>query len=670
MTETSARRNAPAGASPAPAGLRDPAMLHGGAAHRMPTEIVGIPARDYDHALRWLTASDQKVASEIARALVEVRDKKLYLQQGHSRWTPYLRAFVGRTARWAQYEMQRHRALMVLPVLAEDFEEGRITRSHLRLILPVATPETQDLWVQRGRPLSVRELEKQVALERLVRRQAALARSEAPGETTAAPGAPAEAGGDGPAPPRRRRRVVMAPLAVAVLVAEAVEVARKLEGYHIGTGRALEMMAMETLAGLPSDPDAAGGTATAGGSSDAPAETETPEGRTNRAAGSVETLGDHDLLRRELGAEWARIHEQMEKVTRLWSDLPRDLPDVLLHGALATSAPAHRRLVFWIAVQRRLDALRGRLLRVVRDLHLPSLGFAGLGPYVRERMGLSLSEAQELIRLDEALCRLPVAFRMYAAGRLTRCAAWLVCRVTTPVTDRAWTRFALTHTHRLLEAAVEASVLQREIDPKAWRRGGGLPPPNTSFADASRMCSLLRTAAGLAPEPTARIQLPLDSSQQVVYRQALDSLRAAYGAGRPEWWYLGALARHFLDTWQHVDDDVRRTIARKVIQRDNYTCAAPECLQRGGLEADHIDPRSNGGGDEGWNQVSECHRDHHILRHGIGSLRLWGRAPDGLYVTAGSRVYRKDRLIRPVFHDAQLDAGPWAGPMIDATRWS
>ncbi len=90
MIETSARRNAPAGAASAPADLLDAAMLHGGAAHRMPRAPADVPARDYDDALRWLTASDQKVASEVARALVEVRDKKLYLQQGYSRWTPYL----------------------------------------------------------------------------------------------------------------------------------------------------------------------------------------------------------------------------------------------------------------------------------------------------------------------------------------------------------------------------------------------------------------------------------------------------------------------------------------------------------------------------------------------------------------------------------------------------
>ncbi len=453
----------------------------------------------------------------------------------------------------------------------------------------------------------MRELEKQVALERAALKQAASAQVQAPG--SAAPGAPQEAVEAESPLRRRRRRVVMAPPAVAVLVAEAVEVARKLAGYQIGTGQAVEMMAMETLAGLPSDPDAAGGTAPAGGSSDAPAPTEPQAGGSGGGADTEATLGDHDRLGSELGAEWARIHEQMETQTRLWSDLPRDLPDVFLHGVPTTSAPAHRRLVFWITVQRRLDALRGRLLRVVRDLHLQSLGFAGLGQYARERMGLSLTETQDLIRLDEALCRLPVAFRMYASGRLGRCAAWLVCRVATPATDRAWTRSALNRTHRLLEAAVEASVLRRETDPKAWRRYGGLPPSGASFAGAARMCSLLRTAAGLSPEPTARIQLVLDIHQQAVYQQALDSLRAAYGAGRPEWWYLGALARHFLDTWQHVDDDVRRTIARKVIQRDNDTCAAPECLQRGGLESDHVEQRSHGGGDEGWNQVPECHRD-------------------------------------------------------------
>jgi len=166
----------------------------------------------------------------------------------------------------------------------------------------------------------------------------------------------------------------------------------------------------------------------------------------------------------------------------------------------------HRRVVFWTGLQGRLDAVRGRLLRLVAEHgYARELGFAGLGQYVRERLGLSLREAQELIRLDRVLCKLPVAMRMYASGRLGRRAAWLVSRVATSGTDRAWTRFALTHTLRLLEAVVEKAELERQAAPESWRSHGGMPPSGATFAEATRMCSLLKEEPEAGRQPTARI---------------------------------------------------------------------------------------------------------------------------------------------------------------------
>jgi hypothetical protein len=53
----------------------------------------------YDDALRWLTASDRVVADQAARALLEVKEGRLRVAQGHARWSTYLRAFVPKTAR-------------------------------------------------------------------------------------------------------------------------------------------------------------------------------------------------------------------------------------------------------------------------------------------------------------------------------------------------------------------------------------------------------------------------------------------------------------------------------------------------------------------------------------------------------------------------------------------
>ncbi|MCI0574061.1 MAG: DUF222 domain-containing protein, partial [Myxococcaceae bacterium] len=173
-----------------------------------------------------------------------------------------------------------------------------------------------------------------------------------------------------------------------------------------------------------------------------------------------------------------------------WSELPKDLPEVILTGAPPDDAGAHERVQFYSAVMGRLDAVRGRLLRVVEDRrHAGRLRFSGVGQYVRERMGLSFWEARDLIRLDRALTDLPLAFRMYAAGKLGRRAAWLVTRVAHlggSRTEAEWVRYAMTHTLRVLEAAVDAMLRRFQTDREGWLEGGNRPPVGASFGEVLR----------------------------------------------------------------------------------------------------------------------------------------------------------------------------------------
>ncbi|MCI0673773.1 MAG: hypothetical protein L0Y64_25265, partial [Myxococcaceae bacterium] len=213
-----------------------------------------------------------------------------------------------------------------------------------------------------------------------------MARQEKAQERAAVPEAPV---------PHTRR--VPAPAGVAVILDEVTEVARKVAGYHVRAGQALEMMAAEVISGLP---------ARAGPSAEAVSGQAPPGGDRGAGyrAGNGSVLGDHEELRREPGPGWEAIHRDMERLTGLWSELPKDLPEVILTGAPPDDAGAHERVQFYSAVMGRLDAVRGRLLRVVEDRrHAGRLRFSGLGQYVRERMGLSFREARDLIRLDRAL---------------------------------------------------------------------------------------------------------------------------------------------------------------------------------------------------------------------------------------------------------------------------
>ncbi len=639
----------------------------------------------YDETLRWLAASDRIVSDQSARALLEMKEGKLHVKEGHARWSTYLRAFVPMTARWCQQEMRRARALRDYHSLAAAWAAGALSKSHLRVVLRAVTPETEEAWLQRSSGATVRELEEMANSEREVNEGVEAAPDTKQDDAEEA---------------RSTRRIVMAPPGVAVLVSEAVEVARKKAFYQIGIGAAVEMMSMETMAGLmeyrPSSDQSAHVTASAA--------VEAPPSVGERAPGGGEapdagvaapdvgeggpdvskhgenadppangrrniSLGDHVDLRREMGAGWEVIHRQMEEATGRWRDLPSDLPELLIHGAPADDAGAHERVVFWTGLQGRLDAVRGRLLRIVEKEYLHrALDFAGFGQYVRERMGLSLRDAHELVRLDCALERLPVTFGMYASGRLGRLAAWLVSRVARARTDRAWTKFAMTHTLRLLEVVVEGALLKREADPQGWERDGGLPPQDATFPDAIRMCSDLN---GVAPggNATARVEFLLDPEQLACYEAMLERLREVAGRDRPEWFCLAVMAQYFLNCYGDEDNlaspaRVRRMFHRIVIVRDNYTCRAPECLQRGGLEADHMELRSEGGQTTHENMIALCVADHQFMKHTARTLALSGMAPDHVTVRMGSRVYLNDHLIEPVLDEAVLDEDPWRPGMV------
>jgi hypothetical protein len=136
------------------------------------------------------------------------------------------------------------------------------------------------------------------------------------------------------------------------------------------------------------------------------------------------------------------------------------------------------------------------------------------------------------------------------------------------------------------------------------------------------------------------------------------------GLDRPEWWGLAVMAQYFLNCYRHEDTlaspaRLRGMFHRRIIARDNYTCRAPECLQRGGLEADHVVLRSRGGPTTNDNMVSLCAADHRFMKHTAGTLSLWGEAPDRVSVKMGSRAYLNDHLIEPAVDEAVFEEDPW-----------
>jgi 5-methylcytosine-specific restriction endonuclease McrA len=84
------------------------------------------------------------------------------------------------------------------------------------------------------------------------------------------------------------------------------------------------------------------------------------------------------------------------------------------------------------------------------------LGFARVGDWARERVGLSARQVQDLARTGAALERLPLAGAALVSGALTWSQVRLVCRVAVPEDETAWVSRARALPVRKLEHEVRA----------------------------------------------------------------------------------------------------------------------------------------------------------------------------------------------------------------------
>jgi len=109
---------------------------------------------------------------------------------------------------------------------------------------------------------------------------------------------------------------------------------------------------------------------------------------------------------------------------------------------------------------------------------------------------------------------------------------------------------------------------------------------------------------------------------------------------------LDAMLEHCFETWALPNAKVPRD--HRVFERDGWRCTVPGCSSYRNLHNHHIEYRSHGGPDDGWNRTTLCAAHHQRAVHqGIGRIRIRGRAPDGLHYELplvtygpGERIFR------------------------------
>ncbi|MDQ7826440.1 MAG: HNH endonuclease signature motif containing protein [Candidatus Eremiobacteraeota bacterium] len=118
-----------------------------------------------------------------------------------------------------------------------------------------------------------------------------------------------------------------------------------------------------------------------------------------------------------------------------------------------------------------------------------------------------------------------------------------------------------------------------------------------------------------------------------IFLARLSQVEGAESPILPEEKFLAALLADYLVTEGTLKKAAHH---HKILKRDRFRCQSPGCRCRRNLHVHHIIRRSQGGTDDPWNLITLCEACHLHLLHGLRTLTVKGRAPDGLTFTFGS----------------------------------
>jgi hypothetical protein len=123
-------------------------------------------ARELDARLRELVALGNRVDAEVAFALAEMKERGLFRVLGYSRITDYADWELEVPKAKARALIEITKRLPELPQITDAFVSGRVPWTKTRLIVRVATVDTEEHWLHEAEVLSVRGLESAVAREK------------------------------------------------------------------------------------------------------------------------------------------------------------------------------------------------------------------------------------------------------------------------------------------------------------------------------------------------------------------------------------------------------------------------------------------------------------------------------------------------------------------------
>jgi hypothetical protein len=374
-------------------------------------------ARAADERLLELAASlaaARPVLGVLASALV---GRRLYETLGFRSLGDYGRERLGVGARVIREWARVWRRLEGLPRLRSAVLAGEVSWTAARLVVGLATAETERACVEAIRGRTVRAVGAIVAAFR----------------ASAPPGGASEPGDD-----EDSERVSVAMRCTrreALLWSVAVELARRTAGEELALWECAEKIAAEA--------------ASAWGASRAnpgPAEPDGPA--VPESSGHEHGLRDRAFPR--LGWRARR------------GCLPEGIAGLARGAPLLPAREVDRRLRSVIAFLQSMDFEMGCILREMQARGLfRELGFPGLERYAAERLDLSVSTTRRLVALARAQGPAPEVARAYRDGRIHAFQARVLARVADPASARGWVERARAVSLRRLER--DADALPRDF---------------------------------------------------------------------------------------------------------------------------------------------------------------------------------------------------------------
>ncbi|MBI3768651.1 MAG: HNH endonuclease [Deltaproteobacteria bacterium] len=599
-------------------------LLPNAAEWSVPPELLARPSREelrsldrdayallFDRHLRVLArqeASCRRVLGRLAGAFLRTKG---HHRLGFARLGDWTRERLGISARELQSIARVASKFEALPTLARAFETGELSWTQARLLIDVATPESEAAWIAVARDLTVRAL-----ANRIRSGEAPVPRHPTRDDAMAVATRDDEDDGstiDGEPAVRIR---IACPRRLRALWRSTIELARRMTGEPLPLWEACEAIAAEGL----SSPDARCAAS--------------DHGRGDPPGAASCTTASRDCL--DSDADRHRVERRADAFSQLdWATIEAAIPErvaALACGIEALDALAlDGRLRATLESMHRIHWQTGRLLRLVFDLRLYRwLGFATAERYVQERLGIGIRTAQGLVAVERVTWRAPRLGAAYERGTISPLRALIIAPVLSETHEATWLARANEVTVRRLSDEVTWALNVQDVRPLCEP----VAPPAAGLLVMPSEAQMRARFDDETPDVVISVRAP--ASVAALFETAIAAFTRA---GKPRWRGFERLLAHVRAEWnaqpRHRDP---------IFARDSWRCAVPACSSRRNLHDHHVMFRSRGGGNQRDNRIAICAAHHQHGLHGGGYVRAWGEAPDGIHWELGIRQHASPLL--------------------------